>query len=677
MRLQAIEFEGFRGARRRVRLEIPSGFLVIVGRNGSGKSTVCDAIEFALTGVVRNSGDHKEKGEGIADYVWWRGKGVPESRYVALDLIDNDGQTVTVRRTPNGLEGVSLDEIVKIVCGKSTTVSDPLQQLAQIMMLRDETITKLSVDLKETERFDLVRAALGTDELVRYERRAKELHGVLKKAYSNADDNYKNMRQRVGDLTARLSELRSNSPASDAVRLASEFLRLASESDLTSEAELIKEGEKCLADAMLAIEQLGQLQSQLIEVQEAHLARATADTESPEDRADSLKDARMPMETELARMDVELRQISEDSPTTIALAQLHEHGSQLGLQDGSCPLCRTDQSEVHYRQSLEVLRKELDKRNVSAAELMASKREISSRIAKVKSEEAGLSTVLEARKQSRQRAERAWLNAKEIADKHSLEIGSPEEVQADAILKRLTELRTHSSDLAKHLATLGASVSRNQIGALEDEITGAKKELVAAERTLQKAEQSQSSAKAAYDVIRRMKGELIDERLAELQPLLLDLYQRLRPHIDWQEMRCMLRGDVQKMLRFEIGDGINPGFVFSSGQRRAAGLGFLLSLHLSAEWFRLKTLILDDPVQHIDDYRALHLIEVLSAVRKTGRQVVCAVEDIALAQLLARRLRSTDSSTGAIASMAYSSSSGVTVVSAERVRPFESGLLVS
>jgi chromosome segregation protein len=52
-------------------------------------------------------------------------------------------------------------------------------------------------------------------------------------------------------------------------------------------------------------------------------------------------------------------------------------------------------------------------------------------------------------------------------------------------------------------------------------------------------------------------------------------------------------------------------------------------------------LLLDDPVQHIDDFRALHLVEVLSALRQAGRQVVCAVEDEALADLICRRLVST------------------------------------
>src|SRR5882757_3107124 len=99
-------------------------------------------------------------------------------------------------------------------------------------------------------------------------------------------------------------------------------------------------------------------------------------------------------------------------------------------------------------------------------------------------------------------------------------------------------------------------------------------------------------------------------------------------------------------LNFSVGDGCNPQFLFSSGQRRAAGLAFLLAVHLSRPWCRWQSLLLDDPVQHVDDYRALNLVEVLAAIRRSGRQVVVAVEDVALADVLCRRLRSSNEGGG-------------------------------
>ena len=146
--------------------------------------------------------------------------------------------------------------------------------------------------------------------------------------------------------------------------------------------------------------------------------------------------------------------------------------------------------------------------------------------------------------------------------------------------------------------------------------------------------------------VRRVGAEITDERLAEISPLLNELYQRLRPHTDWRTIHYRIRGEIRKFLSLRVGDGLNPQFVFSSGQRRATGLAFLLSVHLARAWTDLRVLILDDPVQHIDDYRSLQLVEVLAALRLEGRQVICAVEDGALADLLCRRLVSSLSEVG-------------------------------
>ena len=135
-------------------------------------------------------------------------------------------------------------------------------------------------------------------------------------------------------------------------------------------------------------------------------------------------------------------------------------------------------------------------------------------------------------------------------------------------------------------------------------------------------------------------NQILAEQFDTVMPLLKELYRRLRPHADWTEIELDFGGKVRGSLNFTVGDGHNVQFLFSSGQRRAAGLAFLLAIHLSRRWCRWKSLLLDDPVQHIDDYRALNLVEVLAAIRRSGRQVIIAVEDAALADLLCRRLRS-------------------------------------
>jgi len=62
VKLAYVDLCGFRGYRKRLRIDFGESFTVIEGRNGTGKSTIFDAVEFALTGTIGKygcRGDHR------------------------------------------------------------------------------------------------------------------------------------------------------------------------------------------------------------------------------------------------------------------------------------------------------------------------------------------------------------------------------------------------------------------------------------------------------------------------------------------------------------------------------------------------------------------------------------------------------------------------------------------
>lgn len=102
MKLDYVEVCGFRGFRDMVRVDFGAGFTVITGRNGVGKSTLCDAIEFAVLGEIGKYNVESSAKETVRDYIWWRGEGTPLAHYVTAAFSDATGKQFTVTRTREG-----------------------------------------------------------------------------------------------------------------------------------------------------------------------------------------------------------------------------------------------------------------------------------------------------------------------------------------------------------------------------------------------------------------------------------------------------------------------------------------------------------------------------------------------------------------------------------------------
>src|SRR5262249_33454310 len=152
--------------------------------------------------------------------------------------------------------------------------------------------------------------------------------------------------------------------------------------------------------------------------------------------------------------------------------------------------------------------------------------------------------------------------------------------------------------LERALAILETSNALDRVKTLEARVTNLREKadqeaakLSGAERVVEAARQIEAAAKT-------VANQILTEQFDTVMPLLKELYKRLRPHADWTEIESDFGGKVRGSLNFIVGEGHNPQFLFSSGQRRAAGLAFLLAVHLSRRWCQLQSLLLDHPVQH-------------------------------------------------------------------------------
>lgn len=678
MIIREIRCGGFRGIRKPIQIDVPQGFLVLTGRNGAGKSSLCDAVEFALTGALRRHEGGTERRERIEDYVWWRGRQEAPERYVTVVFATADGDDFTVTRTPSGLLSPdSQDEIIAALCIRDHAPTDPLVRLLRTAIVRDEEITRLSIDLPERERFDFVRSAIGETELPGYIARLDQLNASVKEFHASRVKDYESKRDAVKGLLQRIAESRVDVAEVEDLAKAQETLAeyLGTVDDVD---EMLRSARRMIVDLRGSAARLRQLGDELARLERRREEVASDEyeverkqiAEEMKEVSESLSEADQACEATRAA----LNEASAKAGDFGSWAAILEHGEEFGLRDGRCPLCGSEVADGEFQDHIEEARKLIRGRNERLSRLTAEN-------LGARKDRDELKDQLESLRERFEAHEKAAVGVERRVDAvldEATSLGVEEHRRSSSDLRAIAEERREDARRLERAAMLLESSAKVAgIEELQERLEGAREERATLEAAVLEAERAQERAKAAFDAVRRIERDIIDERLAELGPLLEELYLRLRPHVDWPTVRYRLRGDVQHYLSFEVGDDLNPRFMFSSGQRRAMGIAFLLAVYLSTSWTRLCTLILDDPVQHVDDFRALHMAEVLNGIRKKGRQIICSAEDPELARLMTRRLQGINGQSGALVELAYHPGEGVVRSRYEVINPVQERVLDS
>lgn len=641
MKLEYVEMAGFRGFRDKTRFEFPAGFVVFSGRNGAGKSTVLDAVDFAISGTINKFSVTAARGGGLDEHIWWVGEGKAESNFVSVGFITESGRRFTITRSR---ERRLQDEagMVPILCGGGAgTSAASVETLMQTTLIRDESIVALSVDLPEQARFAAVRAAIGG--LVGPDH-SQRTGLILRTATTLKDEQAQRVetaQSQLGQTLTAITEARSaaeRSPdISEALRTIESF-SLVVPTDPRERAETLRgfiaDRKRALQDIETARRQSEQVLPELKYLSSDEAKRDLENANSA--MLDATREKEQADEFQALAIRAEASERESDRYAA-HLSALLDHGSELGLNDGHCPLCAAFRSPEEFNQAIAEARAHLAARG---ERIRATTQSLGDARARA---EAAAAKMLAARRrleeiQKRHRDTDQRLATITSAYKQLSFSGSPDDPEAAKQMLLIEQERL--TRLERALFIIDASSAIDRVSTLESRLATLRERVDQESAKLADAEKAVEAARQIDASSRTVANQMLTEQFDTVMPLLKELYSRLRPHGEWVEIEADFGGKVRGSLNFTVGDGHNVQFLFSSGQRRAAGLAFLLSIHLSRRWCQWNSLLLDDPVQHIDDYRALNLVEVLASIRRTGRQVIIAVEDSALADLLCRRLRS-------------------------------------
>lgn len=679
MRISFVKASGFRGIKESIDISFPSGFTVISGRNGSGKSTICDAIEFALTGLLEK---HylTEKGEDISDYLWWRGTGRLPECYVSIGIVDEVGKELIVTRGPEGLINLEENEIRNKLCDLDLSPPEELKQLCRTSIIRDETITNLSVDLPEVDRFTFVKSAIGSRDFAPIEKRMKAVIDTISTQRMTLETNYQDVRNRINGLTADLSAAKVDAARvediSDAERLLREVLEKLTED--VSSVLLIARGN--VGERRVAIESLTRLMRGFQELERRRSQIETPEfkktTEDCQTQTKELGSKLQNLTQEVSSLNHQIDIERKGREFATSILELTQIGKSIGLQEGKCPLCGSRIAENKFLEHIGKMREAIESREKILAHLIEKRDDADLEASRVKIELERTSRTLRELVGQGDLVNAEFKELESEVRKYGIGL-APGKNYPPILQKEIESRRNKLLAIEKAISTIESSRVFERILELERELEAARRESAEFEKRIEVLRSAESRGLRALSEVKRILGEIVDERLAELSPLFKEIYSRLRPHIDWPEISYHIRGDVRRFLSLKVGEELNPRFMFSSGQRRAAGLAFLLAVHLSRSWCRLSSLVLDDPIHHIDDFRALNLVELLAAIRRSGEQLICTTEDSALADLLCRRLRSIETDEGCLINLEYKPGEGVKVASCRQIYPFPGEVILS
>lgn len=668
MKVEYIELEGFRGTRNKVRVEFSPNVNIVSGRNGAGKSTLLDAVEFVLTGSISKYSIDKSGKDSLADYIWWRGDGSPSDCYAGVGIRSDGGELVQITRSRQSGLWSSHENFQEALFGDQCGV-ELASRLCSVSILRDEKISALGLEMTETQRYNFVREALGTvgdEELLS---KAEAAHELLQEELSRAKLAHQQHNLDVGNALSQLTRerdqlVRTPDYEEATKRLAEIFPNqgadaLAAKTQAQAELVRLTQAVDALAAAIATNEEL----SREAEGMSALLAESNSARQEVDSAAARVKEARDRSDT----AKLEYQREFERSDLAGKLIEAVDGANAVGLTDGHCPVCDASRTVGQFEQGIAKARARV--KALSAA-LAIAKNQHDVALAILKAEDSKFTSannrLLEIEVKVNRFASRKQVNDEAIV---RLLATSDDQPDLDKAISLREVLRSQASIVERAILAFAASAGTRRVAQSEERVAAVRAQQSLSAARLSRVERAVDNAKLIAHAIRRTTGELLNERLAAVSPLLDEFYSRLRPHTEWKRIHYSVRGDVQRLLSLRVGSGLSPQFMFSSGQRRAAGLAFLLSVHVANRCGKLRSLLLDDPVQHVDDYRAVNLIELLAAIAQTGRQVICAVEDPGLADLMSRRMNAAAQKIGKRIELAYEAGVGTRVVSTAELNP--------
>lgn len=588
--LQSIKVEGFRGVGPAATLEISPGpgLTLVVGRNGSGKSSFAEALELLLTG--------NNSRWSTRSAIWkegWRNLHHGDARIDAEFVLEGArGKTLISRSWAPAAKLENAETIVTAPGSEASTIDD-LGWSAAVEMYRPFlSYSELGsmLDAGPSALYDALSAILGLEDLVVAEARLKDADKERRRLVDDAKASLSPLLERLGDVE------------DDRARACLEALSGKTWDLHTVERSVI-----------------GPEYSFQEETEGAALRQLTM-LEGPS--ADEVKIAADGLEAASAAID---RLGSTEAQRALQTVELLESALRFHAEHGDqdCPVCGKGDLDRTWRDETE--------KEVARLRTVAEQADLAYRLRNESMKSAkslmlappsllSSASALGISVDDLSKAWKSWASGTSIDDAQSL----------------AEHLRTAHASLVSEVEAVREAAAK-ELQAREDIWRPVAAELAAwldVAKQAQRGEAQLDDLKAAEKWLRAAAADVRNERFAPIADLAQSVWQTLRMQSNVELKKIVLTGagSARKVVLDVTVDGMEGAAlgVMSQGELNSLALSlFMPRATLPESPFRF--VVIDDPVQSMDPARVDGLARVLENAAR-DRQVVVFTHDDRLAR---------------------------------------------
>jgi DNA repair exonuclease SbcCD ATPase subunit len=655
-----IEVEGFRGFRDKTRFDLDASVVILSGPNGTGKTSFCDAIQWLLLGdVSRFAALSTRRDTTYVDNIYRAGQPAIVSAGLKLN-----GREVQLTRTglasPGHLEwndgltsyhGEEAEIRLRSGFGVPARVDFSNYLLRSAILQQD--LIKTVLEDKPAERYRNLVSLLGLDEIQDFVQAAKERALRASEVGERARDNLRQAEARLQNATGRIEELQGRAARRPDIQSAIATLSGRLENVRFFDRELlVSRVSSSFEEALSSIQSFDTLTRRLLDrlsVLERRREELTNEAALLDEGVETIEEASENRRAARLELEVAEQAFAWVADRTDAIGALASQA--LPLLGDRCPVCGqgivADQVRLKLQQIVAVSAQELNEARKTVEMARAKSRAAELTLDKITthhqkmSEVDRRSAILTSEFESWQ--EDAAALYEKLAEGLGLDFPANDFNSTQALAQISDELRSTWSAFSQVSVDFAPSM-------LDLDLAGARSDV---ERLRQNVEINRDRARAAsafeeeaatlFRTATRAAAAVTSRRSSVLAPIVQDIFSRLDPHpmlktLDFQFDVYYERGTARPILKDASGEfEANPILVLSSSQANVAALSCFLALGWASGASSAGFVMLDDPLQSMDDVNALGFADICRHLR-SEKQLIISTHDRRLASLLTRKL---------------------------------------